>query len=107
VRVVGVVAGTAVLHGLPADRTSVGAALVDTSSELATATGIAATGTILAALVTGSITSAPATASGLAQLQGAITVAGSTLALAAAALVALGAIRSRTTTTSTQEPADD
>ena len=104
VRVVGVVAGTNVLRGLPADRTSVGAALVDTSSELATAIGIAATGTILAAVVTGSITSAPATASGLAQLHGAIAIAGSTLALAAAALVALGAIRSRTTT-SNQEPA--
>ena len=104
VRVVGVVAGTNVLRGLPADRTSVGAAQVDTSSELATAIGIAATGTILAAVVTGSITSAPATASGLAQLHGAIAIAGSTLALAAAALVALGAIRSRTTT-SNQEPA--
>jgi hypothetical protein len=102
-RVVGVVAGTNVLRGLPTDRTSVGAALVDTSSELATAIGIAATGTILAALVTGSITSAPATATGLAQLHGAITIAGSTLTLAAAALVGFGAIRSRTTTT-TQEP---
>ena len=55
-RVVGVVAGNNVLRGLPQNRTSIGAALVDTASEIATAVGIAATGTILAALVGGSIT---------------------------------------------------
>lgn len=103
-RVVGVVAGTNVLRGLPAERTSTGAALVDTSSELATAIGIAATGTILAVLVTGSIARTDWTAPELVQFEGAVTVAALTLALAAAALVAVGALRSRTT--STQEPTD-
>jgi MFS family permease len=104
-RVVGVVAGTNVLRGLPADRTSIGAALVDTSSELATATGIAAAGTILTALTAGSITTTHWTATGLAQFQDAVTVAGLTLTLAAAALVGFGIIRSRATT-SNQEPTD-
>jgi MFS family permease/Na+-transporting methylmalonyl-CoA/oxaloacetate decarboxylase gamma subunit len=102
-RVVGVVAGTNVLRGLPADRTSVGAALVDTSSELATAIGIAATGTILAALLTGSIATTRMAAAELAHFHAAITVAGLTLTAAAAALVAFGALRSRTTTPN-QEP---
>ncbi|QHC64478.1 MFS transporter [Rathayibacter festucae] len=95
-RVVGVVAGTNVLRGLPAERTSVGAALVDTASELATAVGIAAGGTILSALVAGSITSARATAAGAEQLSGAVGVAGLVLAGLAATLVALGVLRART-----------
>ncbi|MEV8227171.1 hypothetical protein AB0P41_14150 [Streptomyces sp. NPDC079167] len=40
-RVVGVVAGTNVMRGLSANRTTIGAALVDTSSEVATGVGIA------------------------------------------------------------------
>ncbi|MCJ1688112.1 MFS transporter [Rathayibacter sp. VKM Ac-2927] len=95
-RVVGVVAGTNVLRGLPAERTSVGAALVDTASELATAVGIAAGGTILSALVAGSITSVRATATGAEQLSGAVGVAGLVLAGLAAGLVALGVLRART-----------
>ncbi|KNC19144.1 multidrug transporter [Arthrobacter sp. RIT-PI-e] len=102
-RVVGVVAGTNVLRGLPADRTSIGAALVDTSSELATATGVAAAGTILSALTAGSITGTHWTSADLAQFEGAITVAGLTLTLAATALVSFGAICSRAII-STQEP---
>ncbi|TCL86033.1 MULTISPECIES: MFS transporter [unclassified Rathayibacter] len=95
-RVVGVVAGTNVLRGLPAERTSVGAALVDTASELATAVGIAAGGTILSALVAGSITSVRATTVGAEQLSGAVGVAGLALAGLAAGLVALGVLRART-----------
>jgi MFS family permease len=94
-RVVGVVAGTNVLRGLPATRTSMGAALVDTASELATAIGIAATGTILAALFTGTITGTTWTAAQSAQFQTAITVAGLTLTVIAAALVGVGIVRSR------------
>lgn len=94
-RVVGVVAGTNVLRGLPPTRTSMGAALVDTSSELATAIGIAATGTILAALFTGNITGATWTAQQSAQFQTAITVAGLTLTVIAAGLVGVGIVRSR------------
>ncbi|MGN6031631.1 MAG: MFS transporter, partial [Thermomicrobiales bacterium] len=43
-RVVGVVAGNNVLRGLPEDRTTVGSALVDTASEIASGVGIALTG---------------------------------------------------------------
>lgn len=100
-RVVGVVAGTTVLRGLPADRTSVGAALVDTASELATAVGIAATGTILAALVGGGITATTWTPTQAHSFQSAISVAGLTLTAVAAALVGLGAVRARRTTPST------
>ncbi len=107
-RVVGVVAGNNVLRGLPADRTSVGAALVDTSSELATGIGIAATGTILAALFTGSLTAPTWSTTQVGQFQQALEIAGLTLTLAAAALVALGVHRSRrgadkTSTTPSEE----
>jgi MFS family permease len=94
-RVVGVVAGTNVLRGLPENRTSIGAALVDTSSELATGIGIAATGTILAAIFTGSIASTNWSAVQSAQFQQAIEIAGITLAVVAAALVAFGMLRAR------------
>jgi hypothetical protein len=100
-RVVGVVAGTTVLRGLPADRTSVGAALVDTASELATAVGIAATGTILAALVGGSITATTWTPAQSHSFQAAISVAGLTLTAVAAALVVLGAVSARRPSPST------
>lgn len=94
-RVVGVVAGNNVLHGLPANRTSVGSALVDTASELANGVGIAPTGTILAALVSGSIATTAWTPLRLAQFQEAITTAGIALTVVAAALVTFGIIRSR------------
>ncbi|KQQ52419.1 MFS transporter [Plantibacter sp. Leaf314] len=96
-RVVGVVAGNNVLRGLPSDRTSIGAALVDTASELATAVGIAATGTILAALVGGRITTMTSTSGRLASFEDAILIAGLTITCLAAALVAVGIHRSRRT----------
>ena len=43
------------LRGLPENRTSIGAALVDTATEVASGVGIAVTGTVLAALFTGAI----------------------------------------------------
>jgi len=94
-RVVGVVAGASVLTGLPADRTSVGAALVDTSSELASGAAVTAAGTVVAVLVGGSITSTTWTAARLATFQDALTVAGLGLAVVAAALVAVGTTRAR------------
>jgi MFS family permease len=93
-RVVGVVAGNNVLRGLPTDRTSIGAALVDTASEIATAVGIAATGTILAALVGGGITTMAITGQRLASFQEAVLVAGLAVTALAAALVAVGVLRS-------------
>lgn len=87
IRVVGVVAGTNVMRGLPENRSTIGAALVDTSSQVTTGVGIAATGTILAAMFTGSITTAPWTPHQTSQFESAITVAGLTLTATAAALV--------------------
>jgi len=94
-RVVGVVAGNDVLRGLPPNRTSVGAALVDTSSELASGIGIAVTGTILAALVSGSIAAPTWGAARISQFEAAATTAGLTLTVVAAALVGLGLTRAR------------
>jgi len=105
-RVVGVVAGNNVLRGLPENRTSIGAALVDTASEIATAVGIAATGTILAALVGSSIATMTFTPDQLASFQQAILIAGLTITALAAALVCIGIHRSRLTPAqpTTQEP---
>ncbi|MBF4590852.1 MFS transporter [Curtobacterium sp. VKM Ac-1395] len=94
-RVVGVVAGNDVLRGLPADRTSMGAALVDTASELATGVGIAASGAVLAAMVSGSIATTVWTSTRLAQFESGVQVAGVVLTLVAAALVTVGIVRSR------------
>jgi MFS family permease len=94
-RVVGVVAGTEVLRGLPEDRTSIGAALVDTSSELATGVGIALSGTVLAALVPGSIAATVHGAGQVDAVLGGIGVAGGGLVLVAAALVLVGMVRAR------------
>jgi len=95
IRVSGVVAGTNVLRGLPENRTSIGAALVDTSSEVASAVGIAVTGTVLAALFSGSIASAHWTAMQTGQFQLGVTIAGLFLTVVAAALVVFGFVRSR------------
>ncbi|MES2171595.1 MAG: MFS transporter [Actinomycetota bacterium] len=95
IRVNGVVAGTNVLRGLPENRTSIGAALVDTASEVATGAGIAVTGTVLAAVFTGTISRTPWTAGQTSEFQSAIMIAGIALTVIAAALVAWGFARSR------------
>ena len=94
-RVVGVVAGTAVMTGLPDDRTTIGAALVDTSSQVATGIGIAVTGTILAALFVGNISATHWTTHQTATFQTGVTVAGFALTAAAALLVVIGMVRAR------------
>jgi len=94
-RVVGVVAGVNVLRGLPENRTTIGAALTDTATEVTSGAGIAATGTILAALFTGDIATTHWSAQQTAQFREAVTVAGLTLTIVAAALVAWGFVRSR------------
>jgi hypothetical protein len=95
-RVVGVVAATNVLRGLPKNRTTIGAALVDTSTEVASGVGIAVTGTLLAALFTGAIATSNWSAQQTGQFQNAITVAGLTLTAVAGALVGWGMLRART-----------
>ena len=95
IRINGVVAGTNVLRGLPANRTSIGSALVDTASEVATGVGIAITGTVLAALFVGDFAKGHWDAQQTGQFQEAITIAGLSLAAVAAALVGWGIVRAR------------
>ncbi|WP_043512048.1 MULTISPECIES: MFS transporter [unclassified Actinoplanes] len=94
-RVVGVVAAMNVLRGLPENRTTIGAALVDTSSEVTSGAGIAVTGTILAAVFTGSITAGQWTAQQTTQFATAMTTAGLVLTAMAAALVGWAIVRTR------------
>lgn len=94
-RVVGVVAGTNVMRGLPSTRTTIGAALVDTASEVATAVGIAVAGTILAALFTGSITADGWSAAQGVEFANAVEIGGGVLTVLAGALVVVGMVRAR------------
>ncbi|MGW1067119.1 MFS transporter [Streptomyces aureus] len=94
-RVVGVVAGTNVMRGLPADRTTVGAALVDTAGEVTAGIGIAVAGTLLAALFPGDITTPGWSAHQTAGFREAVTAAGVTLTVLAAGLVGWGILRAR------------
>jgi MFS family permease len=94
-RIVGVVAGNNVMSGLPADRTTIGAALIDTASELTTAIGIAIAGTIIAGLFTGSIASNDWTGAQTEQFRAASTFAAISLTILAGALVAAGIFFSR------------
>jgi MFS family permease len=95
IRVNGVIAGMNVLRGLPENRTSIGAALVDTASEVATGVGIAITGTIIAALFVGNFAAGHWSAAQSAQFHFAVLIGGLTLTAVAAALVAWGIGRSR------------
>jgi MFS family permease len=94
-RIVGVVAGTNVMTGLPADRTTIGAALIDTASELTTGIGIALSGTIIAALFAGSIATRDWSVAQTGQFREATTVAAAILTVLAAALVGAGMVRAR------------
>ena len=96
--VVGVVAGVNVVRGLPEDRTSIGVALVDTASEVTSATGIAVTGTVLATLFTGALTDRDWTPAQTGQFADATTIAGLALTVVAAALVGWAIVRSRRAT---------
>jgi MFS family permease len=94
-RVVGVVAGVNVLRGLPKNRTTIGAALVDTATEVTSGVGIAVSGTILPALFTGDIASSGWSPQQTAEFREAVTVAGLVLTVVAAALVGFGFLRAR------------
>lgn len=94
-RVVGVVAGTNVMRGLPANRTTIGAALVDTAAEVTTGIGIAVSGTILAALFTGGLATSGWSTRQTAEFREAVTWAGLALTVLAAALVGWGIARAR------------
>lgn len=94
-RVVGVVASINVLRGLPQNRTSIGAAMSDTATEVTSAIGIAVSGTVIAALFSGNITIPTWSALQTAQFQDAITTAGLVLTAVAAALIGWAAVRAR------------
>ncbi|WRZ88334.1 MFS transporter [Streptomyces sp. NBC_01007] len=94
-RVAGVVAAVNVLGGLPKDRTSIGAALTDTATEVTSGVGIAVTGTILAGLFTGDIATANWSTQQSAEFQDVVTVAGLVLTVMAAALVGWAILRAR------------
>ena len=94
-RVVGVVAGVNVLRGLPKNRTTIGAALTDTATEVTSGAGLAVTGTILATLFTGDIATSNWSTQQTAQFQQAVTTAGLTLTVVAAALVGWATFRAR------------
>jgi MFS family permease len=95
IRINGVVAGTNVLRGLPKNRTSIGSALVDTASEVATGVGIAVAGTILAALFSGNFAAGHWDALQTAQFQHATSLAGVVLTAVAGVLVGVGIVRTR------------
>jgi MFS family permease len=94
-RVVGVVAGTNVMRGLPEDRTTIGAALVDTSSEVTSAIGIAVAGTVLATVFSGRLTATPWTQAQGLQFDSAVVIAGTVLTVLAGALVTWAVLRAR------------
>lgn len=94
-RVVGVVAATNVMRGLPATRTSIGAALTDTATEVANAAGVAVAGTVLAAIFVGSIAQPHWSSAQAAQFQSGATIGGLILTGLATLLVIWGAVRSR------------
>ncbi len=94
-RIVGVVAATNVLSGLPESRTTMGAALTDTVTEMANGLGIAVAGTILAALFAGSIAQPNWSVGQRVQFQAAVTEAGLALTVMTATLVIWGLLRVR------------
>ena len=101
-RVVGVVAAVNVLNGLPKSRTSIGAALSDSVTEIASAIGIAVVGTILAALFAGTIASTNWTTEQTGQFQQAITISALALTVIAAVLVGWGIVRTHRTAPDTE-----
>lgn len=104
-RVVGVVAGVNVLRGLPKNRTTIGAALTDTATEVASGVGIVVTGAILAALFTGDIATSNWSVQQTAEFQEAVTIAGLALTVVAAALVGWGIVRTRSAVERSSEQA--
>ncbi|MFM9448365.1 MFS transporter [Streptomyces acidiscabies] len=94
-RVVGAAAGVNVLNGLPADRTSTGAALIDTAAEVTAAAGVATVGTVLAAVFAGNVTAGHWTAAQAGQFHEAVTVSGTVLTLASAGLLGWAVHRTR------------
>jgi MFS family permease len=94
-RVVGVVSGVNVMKGTPKNRTSIGAALVDTTDEITSALSIALSGTILAAIFVGDITKAHWSDIEKAQFHRAVSLSTWILTAVATALIAWAFVRTR------------
>ncbi|GAA2332820.1 MFS transporter [Streptomyces kunmingensis] len=94
-RVVGAAAGVNVLNGLPRDRTSTGAALIDTAAEVTAAVGVAVVGTVLAALFAGDVATGHWSRAQAGQFREAVTVSGTVLTLVSAALAVWAMRRTR------------
>ncbi|MFF0745496.1 MFS transporter [Streptomyces sp. NPDC004111] len=94
-RVVGAAAGVNVLNGLPRNRTSTGAALIDTAAEVTAAVGVAVVGTVLAALFAGNVAAGHWSAAQTGQFRSAVTLSGAVLTVVSAALVGWAMHRTR------------
>jgi MFS family permease len=94
-RVVMVTASVNVMNGLPPQRSSLGAALSDTAQEVSNAVGVAISGTVIAAIFVGSLTSPHWTKVQLSQFENAVTIAILALAGVAAILVIWAPLRAR------------
>ncbi|WP_436533473.1 MFS transporter [Actinoplanes sp. HUAS TT8] len=92
-RVVATIAGVTVMRGLPEDQTAIGAAMSDTSQEVASSVGMAVTGTIVAAALGGTLIGVGATAAGIHTFENAVTTATLVLTALCAALILWAARR--------------
>jgi MFS family permease len=94
-RVVGVVAGINVMKGTPKNRTSIGAAMVDTTDEITSGISVAIAGTLIAAFFIGDITKGHWNAAQAAQFHHATSIATWILAIIAATLISWAYNRTR------------
>jgi hypothetical protein len=94
-RIVGVVAGVNVMKGTPKNRTSIGAALVDTTDEVTSGISVAIAGTLIAALFVGDFSKGHWTAVQAVQFHHAASIATWILTVIAAALIVWAFVRTR------------
>jgi hypothetical protein len=90
-----------VMRGLPEDQTSIGAAMSDTSQEVAGSVGLAVTGTIVAAALGGTLIGVGATPGGIRTFENAVTTATLVLAALCAGLIGWAARRATRTPAAT------
>ena len=94
-RIVGVVAGVNVMKGTPKNRTSIGAALVDTTDEITSGVSIAVVGTLIAAFFVGDFSKGHWTAIQSTQFHNAASLSSWILAIVAAVLIGWAFARAR------------
>lgn len=92
-RVVGVISGVNVMKGTPENRTSIGAALVDTTDEITSGISIAITGTLIAALFVGDFSQGHWTVAQSLQFHNAASLSSWILAVVAMTLVVWAYLR--------------